>query len=202
MFLIIISIFITFSFIGFLLVRWRALYKKRTRVRALRTWAMRSSLIEPVLRQWIEHMPPDQLEVLLDLLEGYCTSLKWKLDWLFVAEIQNAPTLHSALEEGVSTYARTILLSLQMAEDVRAYQAYVAFEKHPHAHAQRNLVQQLYTKIQHERITPVAQGFFRRSSEQTITHSDRVAAVRAAFTEDPARTMGALKEVLTSANLR
>lgn len=202
MFLITVSIFITFSFIGIILVRWRALYQKRTRLHALRTWAMRSSAVEPLLQQWIEHMPPEQLAVLLDLLDGYCTSLKWQLDWLFASEIQNAPTFHSALEEGVSTYARTILLSLQMAEDVRAYQAYVAFEKHPNTSAQRKLVQQLYTKIQHEHITPTAQGFFRRSSEQPITHNDRVAAVRAAFTADPARAMAALKEVLTTVDLR
>lgn len=202
MLLINISILITFSLIGLILVQWRRRYQQRSRLRRLRTWATQSTAVEPVLQAWIEQMSSAQLTVLLDLLHGYCASLHWQLDWLFMPQIESAPALHTAVEEGVSSYARTILLSLQLAEDVQAYQAYLAFEKQPYARKQQPLVQNLYAKIQHERVTPAVQGFFRRFSDQDTTQTDQVAAIREAFAQDPANAMGALKEVLATSDLR
>ncbi|MCB0061258.1 MAG: hypothetical protein KDE19_04065 [Caldilineaceae bacterium] len=185
--------------IGLILARWRVMVRKRRRLQGLRTWARQSLALDPVLQQWLQQMSPAQFEVLLDLLDGYCVSLNWKLDWLFTPHIKNAPVLYSALEESLSAYARTILLSLQTVEDVHAYEAFLAFDKQPNARKQSALVQQLYAKLQHEGVAPQPKGrFFRRFSNETPTHSDRVDAIRQAFAQNPARAMAFLKEVLAT----
>lgn len=198
MLLIIVPVLITLSAIGLILGRWRVAHRKQTRLRQLRTWATESSTLDPLLQQWFQQMSPPELELMLELLQGYCASLQWELDWLFTPQIKNAPALHTALVESVSAYARTILLSLQMAEDVRVYQIYLAFEKRPNARRQQMLVEQLYAKIHDQHETPTVRGFFRKFSGSSMTHSERVAAIQQAFAREPGRTMAALKEVVSA----
>ena len=196
--LTIVSVLLPLFIIGLLLQRWRMLYRKQKRLRHLQHWGTQSAMVDPIARQWLQQLPPAQLEVLLDLLHGYCASLNWELDWLFAPQLHKAPALHAALEESVAAYLRVLLLSLQMTEDVQAYQLYLAFDKQPHAHRQRLLVQQLYARLHHQRVPPKAQGFFSRFSRASARHQDQVAVIRQAFAADPARAMAALKAVLAA----
>jgi len=198
MFLTILSVLLPLLIIGLLLQRWRVLYRTQKRIRHLQTWGTQSAMIDPVARQWLQQLPHTQLEVLLDLLQGYCASLNWELDWLFDPQLKKAPALHAALEESVATYLRVLLLSLQMTEDVHAYHAYLAFDKQPYAHRQRMLAQQLYARLHHQRVPPKVQGFFSRFSRTTRRYQDQVTAIRQAFADDPARAMAALKAVLVA----
>lgn len=193
-----LTVLVPLSIIGLLLRRWRMLYRKQLRVRQLRTWAAESTLLDPVSKQWIRALPRPQLEVLLDLVQGYCVSLKWELDWLFAPQLQQAPALYSALEESIVAYIHAILLSLQMVDDVQAYRLYLTFDKRPHARRQRALVQELYAKIHHQRPVPKVQGVFSRFSRSPSTHQAQINAIRQAFAQEPARTMAAFKEVVVA----
>lgn len=176
----------------------RARNLRRLRIAQLRQWAVEHDALEPALQEWIQRLPTTEAQVLLDLLDGYCTSLNWELNWLFAPQIKKAPVLKVALEESVSAYARAILHSLQMEADVQAYQVYVAFEKKPTARKQRTLVAQLYQKVNEERLTPRTKRFFGRFSQKDASRKDQVSAIQQAFDRDPAQAMAALKEVLAT----
>lgn len=199
MFFIIMPFFITIAFliIGLLLRRWQLRRRKQARIHQLRTWIAQNQALDPVLQQWVQFLPPNEAELLLDLLNGYCTSLKWKLDWLFAPQLEKAPVLKSVLEESISAYTRAILLSLQLEEDVRAYEVYLAFEKSP-TRKQRVIVQRLYARINSENLIPPNQQFLRRFVSRSMTYREQVAAIQHSFDRDPASAMAALKAVLTS----
>ena len=193
---LIIIILLSLFILGVIWRRKRDRQHKQARIQQLRTWAAHHQAIEPTLQQWMLRLPAAEAEVLLDLLNGYCTSLNWELGWLFAPQIEKAPALQAALAESVSAYAQTILRSLQMAEDVRAYHAYLAFDKKPTARKHRELVQQLYAKIDNQGATAPAKKFFRRFGKKTATRQQQIDAIRQAFERDPAHTMALLKETL------
>ncbi len=192
-------ILLTFLMVGFILYRGRVAYQQQARIRHLRTWAKENPALDPIVQLWIAQLPAAEVAVLLDLLHGCCLSLKWELDWLFTPQIEKAPALQSALTESVNAYARMILLSLHMEEDVRAYHAYLAFDKQPYARQQQAIVQQLYAKIYGGDGRAVSKKLFRRSARAGTSHSEQVAAVRQAFDRDPMRTMAAFKDLLAAA---
>lgn len=196
--LTILAVLLPLFIIGLLLQRWRMLYRTQKRIRHLQQWGTQSVMVDPVARQWLQQLPPAQLKVLLELLHGYCASLNWELDWLFAPHLKKAPALHAALEESVATYLRVLLLSLQMTEDVQAYQLYLAFDKQPYANRQRLLVQQLYARLHHQRVPPKTARFFSRFSRTSARDQDQVAVIRQAFADDPARAMAALKDLLAA----
>lgn len=185
-------------YIGVIWRRRRARKQREQRIEQLRQWAAEHRLLEPALQQWIQRLPAPEAQILLELLDGYCTSLNWELNWLFAPQIKKAPALKLALEENVSAYARAVLHSLQMEADVRAYQAYVTFEQKPHAPKQKSLVQQLYHKVNDETFVPPTKRFFSRFGRKNHTNPDQVAIIQQAFERDPARAMAALKEVLAT----
>ncbi|MCB0081584.1 MAG: hypothetical protein KDE47_11665, partial [Caldilineaceae bacterium] len=138
MLLIPILVLITILFvIGVWWRRSRAAKQRRLQIEQLRQWAADHDALEPPLQQWIQRLPANQAQVLWEMLDGYCTSLHWELNWLFAPQIKKAPELKMALEESVSAYARAILHSLQMEVDVAAYHAYVAFDQNPNTRKQR-----------------------------------------------------------------
>jgi len=195
---LIIFILVLLLILGFFGRRSYDRKQRAMRIEQLREWATEHDALEPALQQWIQRLPADEAQILVELLDGYCTSLNWELNWLFAPQIKKAPALKRALEEHVSAYARAILYSLQMEADVVAYQAYVAFEKNPHARRQSSLVQQLYQKVDDAHLTPPVKRFFGLFSRKTPTHNDQVTAIQQAFDRDPARAMAALKEVLVT----
>lgn len=198
MFLLYVPILIIFLTTGFLLYRGRAAYQQQVRIRQLRSWAKENQALDPVVQVWIAQLSTAEMEVLLDLLQGCCLSLKWELDWLFTSQIKKAPALQSALTESVNAYARMILLSLHMEDDVRAYHAYLAFDKQPHARQQHAIVRQLYTKIYGGNASASSPKLFRRFARTGTSYKEQVAAVQQAFERDPMRTMAAFKELLAA----
>lgn len=190
--------------------RQRNRQRKQALTQQLYTWAEQNSTLDPDLQQWIHRLPATEASVLVDLLTGYCTSLNWELAWLFAPQIERAPVLKQALEESVSAYARAILTSLQMEEDVRAYQAYLAFARKPSARNQRRLVQQLYPKLHAEGVIPRAAaprewrflpkfsaGNKGKANKKPPTHKEQIAAIQRAFEQNPIHAMEVLKQVLT-----
>ncbi|MBV7329475.1 hypothetical protein KFU94_14730 [Chloroflexi bacterium TSY] len=195
---LLLPLLIIFLTIGVILRSRHTAKQKQKHIRELRAWSTQSKTLDPVSQQWIQQLSNSESEVLLDLLNGYCASLNWELGWLFTSQIDRAPALKAALEESVSVYARAILLSLQMEDDVRAYHAYLAFEKKPNARKQRALVQQLYRKLNNQNFMQPTRGFFRRFSRRGATHKEQITAIQRAFERDPAFTMAALQEILIS----
>ena len=198
MLLLYAPILLTLLMIGFILYRGRIAYQRQARIRHLRTWAKENQALDPIVQMWIAQLSTAEMVVLLNLLHGCCLSLKWELDWLFTPQIEKAPALHSAVTESVNVYARMILLSLHMEDDVRAYHAYLAFDKQPHARQHHAIVRQLYTKIYGGDGRSSSNKFFRRSASAGTSHKEQVVAVRQAFDRDPMRTMAAFKELLAA----
>ncbi|MEZ4678312.1 MAG: hypothetical protein R2932_29265 [Caldilineaceae bacterium] len=196
--LLLTIVILTLFIIGSWWRRSRAAKQRRWQIEQLRRWAAEHDALEPPLQQWIQRLPATEAQVLLELLNGYCTSLNWELNWLFAPQIAKAPELKSVLEESVSAYARAILHSLQMEVDVAAYQAYVALEKKPMARKHRSLVEQLYQKVNDERLLPPPHRFWGRFSRKSASSKAQVAAIQQAFERDPAQAMAALKEILAT----
>ena len=184
--------------IGVVWRRRRAMKQRRRQIEQLRRWAAQHSELEPALQQWIQRLPAAEAHVLLDLLNGYCTSLNWELTWLFAPQIQKAPELKRVLEESISAYVRAILYSLHMEADVAAFHTYVAFEKKPTARKHRPLVERLYQKVNHERLTPPTKRFFGRFARKEASTKEQIAAIQQAFERDPVHAMAALKQVLAA----
>ncbi|MCB0063356.1 MAG: hypothetical protein KDE19_14645 [Caldilineaceae bacterium] len=174
----------------------RARERRHRQCSRLRAWAASHDALDPVVQQWIARLSTDEIEVLYTLLNGYCASLQWQLDWLFAPQIKKAPELQAVLEESIRIYARMLLLSLQMELDVLAYQSYLEFEKRPAARKQRPLVNKLYAKIDRSALTPPPTRALHRLAHKKVTPKAQVAAIRKAFAEDPVKTMQFLKEIL------
>lgn len=199
LFLLIFIILIIFLFFwGISRRRFQARKERAQRIEQFRRWAVDHDLLESPLQQWIQRLSASQAQVLLDLLDGYCASLNWELNWLFAPQIEKAPELKQVLEDSVSAYARAILHSLQMEADVAAYQAYIAFEKNPTARKQRTLVQQLYQSINDKQLTPPVKRLFGRFSRKGPKPKEQIKVIQQSFEKHPAETMAALKEILTT----
>ena len=191
-----VLVVITLIAISIVLPRRRAQRKKAAEIRLLRAWIVENQMLDPVLQLWAQHLTATEAGVFLDLLRGYCSSLKWELNWLFTPQIEKAPELKAALEEGVGDYARNILLSVQMEDDVKAYYAYLDFAKNPGARSQRLRVNRLYQRLAEGDALPSDEGILDRFSAKASTRRERIAAIKHVFDRDPARAMQALKEVV------
>lgn len=183
---------------------------KRTLIQQLYSWAENNSALESDLQQWLQRLPADEAAVLVELLVGYCASLNWEFEWLFAEQIGRAPRLKQALEENVATYIRAIVTSLQMEQDVQAYQAYIKFANKPAARNQRTLVQKLYPRLQAQGLTTANQPasklnflpkFIKRApsakANKPPTQREQIAAIQRAFDQNPALAMEAFKQTLS-----
>lgn len=184
--------------VGMLWRRWRARKQRTRQIEQLRRWAADHEALEPALNKWIQNLPATQAQVLWELLDGYCTSLNWELSWLFAPQIEKAPELKTVLEESVHNYARAILHSLQMEVDVVAYQTYVAFDKKPTARKHRPLVEQLYQKVNEERLTPPTNRIFGWFAPKGPTRKTQITTIQQAFERNPTQAMAALREILVA----
>lgn len=186
---------IILSVIGML---WRERYLQKRRqltLRQLRRWLGENVALDPELQRWINSLSTKETEVLLDLLEGYCTSLNWELSWLFTPYLQKTPVLKQALEEGVIAYACSILASLQLVDDVYLYKTYVALAQKPKARKQFALIQKLYKKLG-EKGALVAAETKRSWWRRQPSKRQQIAAVTRVFDQDPALAMATLKTLL------
>lgn len=178
-----------------LLQRRRTQQQRRLRLRQLRQWLGAQHTSNPYLQRWVNGLSTSEAEVLLDLLSGYCTSLNWELAWLFTPELQKVPALQQALEEGVKTYAGSILTALQLGEEMQMYKAYSALVQRPTQRKQFALIQKLYQELTQRgviTIDPKAKRWFRRQP----TRKQQISAVIDAFEREPALAMSVLKALL------
>ncbi len=165
-------------------------------LRQLRSWIGAQAASDPYLQRWVNGLSISEADVLVDLLTGYCTSLNWELTWLFTPHLQKAPNLKQAIEESVMAYARSILVSLQLVEEARVYNAYVALLQKPTDRKQFALVQKLYKALSDQGvIKPITPPWFHRQP----TRKQKIAAVVAAFDREPAPAMATLNVLLTMA---
>ncbi|MBI1296941.1 hypothetical protein GC175_18470 [bacterium] len=185
-----------------LIVAWiqqrrQARRQRQLLLRQLRAWLRADESLAPDLQRWIVTLSADEADVLLDLLNGYFASLNWELTWLFSPHLQKLPTLKQAAEEGVRAYMRSILASLQLVEDVSAYNTYLDLLKKPKERRQFSLIQKIYSELAaHKIVKPVAKkrGLF---AQQTVRKA-QIAAVLEAFESSPDIAMRLLKTLLTA----
>ena len=181
-----------------LYMRRRTQQQRRLRLRQLRQWLGAQHSTNSHLQRWINGLSTSEAEVLLDLLTGYCTSLNWELTWLFTPQLQKVPALQQALEEGVKTYAGSILTALQLGEEVQMYKAYSALVQKPTQRKQFALIQKLYQELTQRGIItvdPKAKRWFRRQP----TRRQKINAVIDAFEREPVQAMTVLKRLLVTA---
>ncbi|MFN8495317.1 MAG: hypothetical protein U0350_47405 [Caldilineaceae bacterium] len=197
--MILFVLILIFALFGLGIV-WERRHQRQRRLallQQLRTWAGQTTALDAELQAWIHDLSEEEANILLELLTGYCASLNWELTWLFAPHIDKAPILKQTLETHVVAYAQAILASLQIEEDVRVYQAYLAFVSKSAAHEQRRLAQKLYSRLCEAgliaRATPPQGRFFRRQSE----HKQQVAALQQAFAQEPEQTMALLQQTLS-----
>ena len=179
---------------------WQRRYQRNQRqllIRHLRRWVGTNEEIDPQLQRWINGLSVNEVEVLFDLLDGYCASLNWELTWLFAPQLEKSPVLKRAIEEGVITYACSILASLQLQEDMHAHKAYLAMSKKPTARKQFTLVQKLYARLQ-ERGLIEATNHKRKWLQRQPSRKQKIAAVTQVFDKDPALAMETLKGLLVN----
>lgn len=186
---------LTIAIIG---VVWQRRYTRRRRqmtIQQLRRWIGTHADIDPGLQYWVSRLTTAEASVLVELLTGYCTSLNWELSWLFTPQMEKAPALQQAIEEGVIAYARSILASLQLSDDAHAYKAYLTLVQKPTNRKQFALIQKLYNTLNESGlVTPVAtkRTWLRRQP----TRKQQIAAVYQAFDQAPALAMETLKTLL------
>ncbi|MEM7130908.1 MAG: hypothetical protein AAF702_31595 [Chloroflexota bacterium] len=193
MFPLIALIIVFLTILGY---RWRAGRRQREqrtiRGQQFRSWVIGHRSMDSRLQQWILGLSPIEREILLDLLDGYCNSLNWRLNWLFTPAIKKAPRLHGVVDENVRAYAEMILVSLQMEIDVHAYQTYLDFEQRPTARTQRTMVHQLYSKIEKSKLMPARGRLLGRFSRNDATLSRQIATIKYTFEHSPAQAMDML----------
>lgn len=179
-------------------VLWRQRSLRRRRqmtLRQLRRWIGEQTALDPELQRWMNGLGAGEAGVLLDLLDGYCTSLNWELSWLFTPHLQKTPVLKQALEEGVIAYACSILASLQLVDDVHLYKTYLALSQKPKARKQFALIQKLYKKLGEQGALVAAEtkhSWWRRQPSPR----QQIAAVTRVFDQDPALAMAILRTLL------
>jgi hypothetical protein len=184
--------------VGVVGVLWRRRYLRRQRQMALqklRRWVGDNTTLDPELQRWVQGLSAGEATVLFDLLNGYCTSLNWELAWLFDTELEKVPLLKQALEEGVVTYACSILASLQLVEDVRIYKAYLALTQKPTGRKQFVLIQKLYKTLeQHGALdaNKIKPPWWRRQP----TRRQQITAVITAFDQQPVLAIALLRTLL------
>lgn len=191
----ILLLLIIFGVIG---VLWRQRYLQKRRqqtLRQLRRWLGENAALDLELQRWMSGLSTKETEVLLDLLEGYCTSLNWELSWLFTPYLQKTPVLKQALEEGVIAYACSILASLQLVDDVYLYKTYVALAQKPKERKQFVLIRKLYKKLG-EKGALVAADTKRSWWRRQPSKHQQITAVMRVFDQDPALAMVTLKTLL------
>ncbi|MEM7125864.1 MAG: hypothetical protein AAF702_06035 [Chloroflexota bacterium] len=197
---IIVIILLPLLILGYFLGRRRKRIERRKKrvqqIHRLQRWMIQYQSEEPMFQLWKRSLSEKDSELLLELLEGYCTTLNWDLDWLLSSEIKKAPELQEALEVSISGYLETIFLSLQKDQDVQAYLSYLAFMEAPTAHKYRDLLKVLYGKLAQDGLIPLTQNSFRLLRWRRPTIKQQIAAIKYAFEQDPARPMQLLKEVL------
>lgn len=192
------GILLLFIILGAVGVWWRQRYLRKHRqatLRQLRRWLGENAALDPELQRWLGNLSTKEAEVLLDLLEGYCTSLNWELSWLFTPYIQKTPVLKQAVEEGVVAYACSILASLQLVDDVYLYKTYVALAQKPKERKQFALIQKLYKQLG-EKGALVAAETKRSWWRRQPSKRQQIAAVTRVFEQDPALAMATLKTLL------
>lgn len=189
-------IFLVLLFAVTLLLRRQQRQHQRALIRQFYTWVGQPHGLDATLQQWINALSDAEAELLVKLLQGYCASLNWELEWLFAPQIEKAPLLRDALVDSVRAYARTILTSLQMEVDVRAYQAYVAFSRKPTNRKQSALVQKLYRQISAAGIIPPLEKVKRRFLSKQPTRKHQITVIQQAFEQKPAQAMEVLKQLL------
>ncbi len=192
----------TFLLIFFLLgINLRARQRRKQRreqVQDLHAWMISYQTPIPAFQLWKQGLSMRESEILFDLVQGYCTSLNWKLDWLLSPQIQKAPELQAVLETSINNYLETIFLSLQKELDVNAYLLYLDFEKKPTAGRHQALIEPLYDKLERDRLIPQPKRIFSRITRRKANASQQIAGIQHAFEHDPKRAMLRLKEVLSS----
>ncbi len=185
-------------FLAIIGVVWRRRHERSQRqrmIRQLRQWIGRQTEIDPQLQRWINGLSITETEVLLDLLNGYCTSLNWELAWLFAPHLDKSPILKQAIEEGLVAYACSILASLQLHEDMCAHKAYLGLLKQPTGRKEFTLVQKLHTDLTTRgliKAAPKQRRWFKRGP----TRKQQVTSVMQAFEQEPGVAMEALKTLL------
>jgi hypothetical protein len=163
----------------------------------LRTWLSNEEIDDPSLQLWVNRLSADEASILLDLLNGYFASLNWEMKWLFSPHLQKTPALQHAVEEGMLAYMRSILASLQLVEDVRAYNVFVELTGKPNGRRQSALIQKLYDVLVEQKIIKRGKkksGLFAGRAMQ----KEQTAAVLQAFDREPIQAMNALKAILSA----
>lgn len=177
--------------------RRRARRQRLLVLRQLREWLSTDETLEADLQRWIHTLSADEADVLLDLLNGYFASLNWELTWLFSPHLQKTPALKEALEEGVRAYMRSILASLQLVEDVRAYNTYLDLLKKPKGRHEYSLIQKIHGELAARKIVkPIAKkrGLFAKRAVRKA----QIESVLEAFEHRPDIAMHSLKTLLTA----
>ncbi|MCX6044247.1 MAG: hypothetical protein NT075_03990 [Chloroflexi bacterium] len=167
---------------------------RRLVLRQLHSWIGVQAASDLHLQRWVNGLTAREADVLVDLLAGFCTSLNWELTWLFTPQLQKVPILKQAIEESVMAYARSILASLQLVEDVRAYNTYISLLQKPTGRKQFTLIQKLYAALREQNVissTPKRKWFTRQP-----TRKQKINAVIESFDRDPVRAMETLKALL------
>ena len=181
---------------GIVLWRQRLVQGQRQQtLRQLRRWIGEQATLDPTLQRWMNGLSASESEVLVDLLDGYCTSLNWELSWLFTPHIQKTPMLKQALEEGISAYACSILASLQLVDDVYVYKTYLALSHKPQARQQYVIIQKLYKRLAERGVLLAAEKHHRWWRRQP-PQRQQIAAVTRVFDQDPSLAMAILKTLL------
>lgn len=195
--LIVLLLAIVVIVVGVRRQRQQARKQRQMMLHRLRDWLGVEEINDPGLQKWVNGLSAEEASVLLDLLNGYFASLNWEINWLFSPHLKKIPALQQAVEEGVLAYMRSILDSLQLVEDVRAYNTYLELVRKPKGRKQFSLIQKLYESLAAQKaIKPgkAKRGLFARRALQ----KEQIAAVLQVFDREPDLAMKSLKALLTN----
>ena len=180
---------------GWLHQRRRTQKHRRLIMQQLRGWLSADETRDPQLQRWVNGLSTDEADVLLALVNGYFASLNWELRWLFSPQLQKTPLLQQAVEAAVLAYMRSILASLQLIDEVRAYNTYVDLLCKPNGRRQFSLIKKLYgALVAQEIVEPTVKK--RRILGSKAARKEQIAVVLGAFEREPAMAMATLKVLL------
>lgn len=149
------------------------------------------------LKQWLAASSPQDVQKLMNQATAFGSGLNFDIAWLLDQQLENDAQLKQRLEETMAFYCLAHFKATLVADELKVFMAWQAWQKNPLSKQQYEFSQNLFTKLVDEGLTPPApSNLFLASNKLRQKHA--IAAIRQVAEQKKDAFNAALKEVVLS----